>query len=336
MEPTLNSPSWNSSQLKSLNDKLKNSKKAVVVLLLILTLPVLILLATNKSLQKFLLRIKAAPNAELSLVPQGVVRNAQNNWEFIRNQNVNVDVVVKTGPDSAVELTDVVVNYNPTVLSAQSITCNQSSTPPFYSLTTKYPAVTVNPTPPGEYRDPNGIIRNATTNAEIGRLDFSCVPFDPPFPTDSPAYNPNWQAPIMVPIQTNTTQTIATIVFTPLALSAGASLDIGFAAVGNNNDSNLLSPLSPPISTTPGVPGTDQLGTVVNAPFVVLDACPIKNQGDANCDNIVNIIDFNGWWLEATGQSTTTNADFTGDGIVNIIDFNRWWLTATSPTPSPT
>lgn len=58
-------------------------------------------------------------------------------------------------------------------------------------------------------------------------------------------------------------------------------------------------------------------------------SCPLKTQGDANCDNQVDIIDFNGWWLEATGQQTTKSADFNNDSIVNIIDFNRWWLTAT-------
>ena len=54
------------------------------------------------------------------------------------------------------------------------------------------------------------------------------------------------------------------------------------------------------------------------------NTCSRKSQGDANCDGAVNLIDFEQWRKEFTGEASTLTADFNGDGAVNLIDFELW------------
>jgi len=52
--------------------------------------------------------------------------------------------------------------------------------------------------------------------------------------------------------------------------------------------------------------------------------CAKKSKGDANCDNNINLIDFEIWRSELVGTATTKNADFNSDGNVSLIDFEIW------------
>lgn len=65
------------------------------------------------------------------------------------------------------------------------------------------------------------------------------------------------------------------------------------------------TPTSTRTTTTPGQTGS----------------CPLKNRGDANCDGINNLADFEIFRKEYTHILTTTTADFNGDGVVNTTDF---------------
>lgn len=71
-------------------------------------------------------------------------------------------------------------------------------------------------------------------------------------------------------------------------------------------------------------------------PTLVQDQCPKKPQGDANCDNVVDVIDYSVWYKEFIegdrGQieKTSWKADFTGingikDDKVDIYDFSAWY-----------
>lgn len=53
---------------------------------------------------------------------------------------------------------------------------------------------------------------------------------------------------------------------------------------------------------------------------------PLKSKGDANCDTIINILDFNIWRDEAYGKIAATRANFNKDqgNNVDILDFNIW------------
>lgn len=63
----------------------------------------------------------------------------------------------------------------------------------------------------------------------------------------------------------------------------------------------------------------------VSAPLHRVNAaCERKPAGDANCDGLVDVTDFELFRKEYTGQATTKEADFDGDGTVSIIDFEIW------------
>ncbi len=49
-----------------------------------------------------------------------------------------------------------------------------------------------------------------------------------------------------------------------------------------------------------------------------------KSLGDANCDGLINLTDFERFRQEYTGLLTTKTSDFTGDGKVTLIDFETW------------
>lgn len=56
-------------------------------------------------------------------------------------------------------------------------------------------------------------------------------------------------------------------------------------------------------------------------------ACPVCElgaRGDADCNEIINVIDFTIWKEERTGRASTKSADFDCNGIVNLIDYMIW------------
>ena len=57
-------------------------------------------------------------------------------------------------------------------------------------------------------------------------------------------------------------------------------------------------------------------------PTVVL--CARKGEGDANCDGLINILDFEIWRREFLGIDSTTKADFDSSGGITILDFEIW------------
>lgn len=70
--------------------------------------------------------------------------------------------------------------------------------------------------------------------------------------------------------------------------------------------------------------------------------CPLKSQGDANCDGVVNSADYDIWKIEfltaPNAEIVATLADFNNDHVVNLLDFNIWktkYITIL-PTPTPT
>lgn len=71
-------------------------------------------------------------------------------------------------------------------------------------------------------------------------------------------------------------------------------------------------------SSTPGTPDT---GTCQNRCMAGL---PTSNSGNANCDAVVNIVDFSVWRSEAIDKTAGNKADFDCNGVVNIVDFSIW------------
>ncbi len=53
-------------------------------------------------------------------------------------------------------------------------------------------------------------------------------------------------------------------------------------------------------------------------------ACPNKVYGDANCDSLTNLSDFEVWRKEFTGDANTRDADFGNNNTVDLTDFEIW------------
>ncbi len=80
------------------------------------------------------------------------------------------------------------------------------------------------------------------------------------------------------------------------------------------------SPTVTPSVITPTIPVT----TTVSPTVTGTPPCAKKAQGDANCDGVVNLPDYEIWRKEFTGSLSTKTADFNGSGEVNITDFESW------------
>ncbi len=77
-----------------------------------------------------------------------------------------------------------------------------------------------------------------------------------------------------------------------------------------------------PITSTPSPPLTST-NTPVPPTNTLTPSCVKKNQGDANCDGKINIIDFEYWRLDYLG-GTTAKGDFNGSGKTDMVDFEIW------------
>ncbi len=54
-----------------------------------------------------------------------------------------------------------------------------------------------------------------------------------------------------------------------------------------------------------------------------VETCPLKPQGDANCDNKVDMVDFEIWREEFIAE-TSKDADFNDDTKTDLVDFEAW------------
>ncbi len=67
-------------------------------------------------------------------------------------------------------------------------------------------------------------------------------------------------------------------------------------------------------------------------------SCSRHTAGDADCNDSVDMVDFEIWRKEWSHELTSKNGDFNGDGAVTIADFENWrkGYFGTSPTLTPT
>lgn len=80
-----------------------------------------------------------------------------------------------------------------------------------------------------------------------------------------------------------------------------------------------------PILTSTPIP-TPKSITITSSPSAPY--CSLKNQGDANCDGKIDILDFGIWkgefLNELEGRTTKRNSNFNKDSAITIVDFNIW------------
>jgi|GEM_PF-4101259 len=77
-----------------------------------------------------------------------------------------------------------------------------------------------------------------------------------------------------------------------------------------------VGPTAMPTRVTPTVgPGACQCAN---------GGVPARSRGNANCDAVVDMIDFQTWMTEFAGQSAVKTSDFNCDGRVDMMDFAVW------------
>ena len=71
-------------------------------------------------------------------------------------------------------------------------------------------------------------------------------------------------------------------------------------------------------------------------------SCNFKNQGDADCNGRIDLIDYESWRREFLVIVTTKSADFNTDTRVDLVDYESWRRSFTdvsnpsnTPTPQP-
>ncbi|MEN9328100.1 MAG: hypothetical protein RI947_908 [Candidatus Parcubacteria bacterium] len=80
---------------------------------------------------------------------------------------------------------------------------------------------------------------------------------------------------------------------------------------------------SVPVTNSPSASPTTRPNTIIS-PTIPQQGCAKKNKGDANCDNLVDISDFEIFRREFMGEVPTKNANFDTDATVTIADFETW------------
>lgn len=95
------------------------------------------------------------------------------------------------------------------------------------------------------------------------------------------------------------------------------------------------SPTQPPFRSPTPITATNPIQPT-RTPTPISGSCSRKSQGDADCNGIIDLIDYEIWRREFTGTASTRNADYNADGFVNLIDYEIWRRPFTGGTTNPT
>lgn len=98
-------------------------------------------------------------------------------------------------------------------------------------------------------------------------------------------------------------------------------------AVPTPTPSGIPTTPRPTLTNTP--PINTQIPTDVPTPTTINNNCLNKKNGDADCNNSINLADFNIWRSEYSSSMEQLNpllnkSDFNADGNINLSDFNLW------------
>ena len=86
----------------------------------------------------------------------------------------------------------------------------------------------------------------------------------------------------------------------------------------------IVNPASPLIINSTAPLSEGESSQTCAAPSITPPICDKKPTGDANCDSLVNLTDFEVWRKEYSGEENTLGADFGSNGKVDLTDFEIW------------
>lgn len=88
--------------------------------------------------------------------------------------------------------------------------------------------------------------------------------------------------------------------------------------INESNETNNLSSQVIPVPTQPAACLISPTLAITPVP------CALKAKGDANCDDTIDLIDFEIWRKEFMGEKVGKDADFNSDNKIDLIDFEIW------------
>lgn len=177
------------------------------------------------------------------------------------------------------------------------------------SFNTNFTTPIANNTLSGYSRDGKGMT-DGWRAFETFNLATSTIPTTTPTPTRIPTTTPTRiPTPTATPVNTPTLTPTPTTAPTPTRAPTGTLIP---TPTPTNTPNNTPTPFPTEMQPSPSPTST------------ITNSCPLKKNGDANCDGSVNTDDFNIWRDELLGGSQAKKADFNGDNTVNTDDFNIW------------
>lgn len=173
---------------------------------------------------------------------------------------------------------------------------------------------------------PNGSANNNACASSSCGSDLKCSP-SPPTPTPTTATDPCSSYPSC---STCLNDTANSCKWNAISCKRSAFTNVCPSGEANwywpncqTNQCDIAVPTAAPtsISTNTIVQNSP---TPSSAPY-----CYLKNKGDGNCDNIINISDYELWRTEFVGTLKgvpiiNKPSDFNNDGLITIVDFNIW------------
>lgn len=238
-------------------------------------------------------------------------------------QPFSIPVIVDTDTSNIVGA-DIIINFDKNYLTLTDITPSGAIST---SLKTFTPVVPNDPT--GAF-DKTTVISDANNNGSI-KFGAAAAAWSNSGPTPTITLTSSFSG----------SSTLAILTFQPKQLGSTA---LTFDYTPNSTtDTNLVSPQNTDILSV-----INNLNITIANPTPTLTPtpqfCPFHSSGDFNCDNIINIFDYN-ILLQNFGCPTRTSpvcdpdwnsADANNDGLINIFDYNtllQHFGQSVTPTP---
>lgn len=220
------------------------------------------------------------------------------------NQTFNVNVNLDTQGNS-IGGVDVIIHFDNTNLTLQTVSNRGNSL-----------LKTVLPINQSLEFDSAGLVNLANTT---GKIQIGYAAYD----LDTNTVNAGFNG-LQSPLFTLSFQTKST------AVTNIAPIRFDYIQAGSTIDTNIIKmPINGVVEEVFQMPSSQVTINGFSPTNTPAPACEKRNQGDANCDNIIDLLDFNIWRTEYISGSST-RADFNGSGGVDLLDFNIWRITYTS------
>lgn len=104
----------------------------------------------------------------------------------------------------------------------------------------------------------------------------------------------------------------------------GGLLKDGWAELWPNKTTLLKNYFTNCTTNPPSITVSPSISPIVTPSPTGTQGCALKPKGDADCNNRIDLIDFEVWRKEFMGTLTSKSTDFNASGAVDLVDFEAW------------